>query len=396
MFYLFLREITTKTIALIFLGLVTTSSYFITLAIFPINSVQAPPFILFFIFSLYMFFKTKKPEYEFLLFFTLAMIFESEIAFGLFMLPGAFLTFALTRSIKPLTQSRKHINYGIAGFLIPIAPHILAELLRKFGQTRTLIHSLISPHLYNPRPFNIVVIERFQYFIDYYNRSFFNGSGLIGIVFLVTALLGLYIGFKKLSPEFRKTTIFISVTLVFTFILSLFYHDNFWSYYFEGMSYFFMFLLFVGFLGLQFHKNKFVQKIPLMLLTVVIIFTAQKVNAEMFHKSDAEKQGLIEQVNVVKYIYSQVGINDVCVRVYTPPVIPHTYNYLFNYYTQGTNRAIPTTRYVADECYYVFEKDFYQFRVDQFRKDHIPEGANMLDTHPISSSIWVEHWRFTR
>ena len=47
----------------------------------------------------------------------------------------------------------------------------------------------------------------------------------------------------------------------------------------------------------------------------------------------AEKSGDLITANLaLEYIYQNVGKNNFCLKVYTPPVIPYTYDYLISYY----------------------------------------------------------------
>ena len=106
------------------------------------------------------------------------------------------------------------------------------------------------------------------------------------------------------------------------------------------------------------------------------------------------------QVSVVEHIYKEAGVNDLCVRVYTPPVIPHTYDYLFSYYSQSKGFRSPSHDFIKNKCYFVMEKEQeginFKLRVVKWREENIPLNSTLIKKTQISDNVSVEVWQEKR
>jgi hypothetical protein len=102
--------------------------------------------------------------------------------------------------------------------------------------------------------------------------------------------------------------------------------------------------------------------------------------------------GLISQLRIVDFLYQKNKNKEFCLRIYTPPVIPYTYNYLFSYYSRVKHFNSPTTDYKDKRCWYIIEEDPYKFRIEKWRKENIPTSAKRVYNNKFNKSVEIELW----
>ena len=73
---------------------------FSMMSFFAISSVLTLPFVLLFFFSCFEYLKSKERKYLFLIFLSLGFILETEVPFGLFIIPAFLLSVVLSNEIK--------------------------------------------------------------------------------------------------------------------------------------------------------------------------------------------------------------------------------------------------------------------------------------------------------
>jgi hypothetical protein len=80
------------------------------------------------------------------------------------------------------------------------------------------------------------------------------------------------------------------------------------------------------------------------------------------------------QEAVTNYIWKNQNQNEeYCIRIYTPSVIPHTYNYLFS-----TQNMKPTSEWVKGACWFIVEADSYKKRRDDWLVVHEPKDKHTM------------------
>ena len=75
------------------------------------------------------------------------------------------------------------------------------------------------------------------------------------------------------------------------------------------------------------------------------------------------------------------------------PVIPYTYNYLLTITITLKIKVRPTVNYANNQCWYIIEDDNFKFRIDQYRKDHIPTTGKLIKKESIHKDVSLELWR---
>ena len=392
LFSIFLKKKFDMLVALVFASTIAVSPYFIAKSFFAINSVMTFPFILLFFFSSYAYLEEKKLRYLFLLFLSLGFIFEFEVAFGLMIIPAVCIAIILSRQLKSFFPHIKSAAVALVGLLIPFIPRGLFEIKNGFMEVKTLWHLLFDPKFFTPKTFEERLIERSRMFSDYYFALFPDYNQQLGIIVAVVVVLGIIVGYKKFSIIQRNFFKIIGCTFVLLFILSLFYRDSFWSNYYEGLSYFYALFIVIGMYGLLKAKLK-LPTVYIGAITLTALFMiVNDIKAPLATVTD----GYVVQKSVVESVYKLAGQNELCVRVYTPPVIPYTYDYLFSYYSQHKGVKHPSLDFVNGQCYFIVEKERgggYNERIVKWRRENTPKDATLEHQEEIYDTVALELWK---
>lgn len=399
LFTVFIKKYFNTLSALFFATLIVASPYFISTSFFAIGSVLTPPFILILFFSLYKFLEKKEGQYLFLLFLGLGFILETELPFGLFIIPSFFISVIFLKELKNFFSNIKSVIYALFGLIIPIIPRALFELKNNFLQLKTLFGFIIHPHIYNPKTFTQRIIERYNLFYDYYISLFPDKNIVLVLGAVLILVVGLIVGYKKFSLVKKRFAKLIFLTFFLLFVLSLFYRDNFWPNYYEGLPYFYSLFLALGVYGFQKKRFKgtFLNNIPLIYILIIIIFAIIILVKDTKAIRSPEITGMKTQITAVENIYKNVGANEFCVRIYTPPVIPYTYDYLFSYYSQRKGLKYPANDFINNQCYFIMEKEqegyLFQQRIVKWRAENTPKNAALIKKAPVNKSVTIELWK---
>lgn len=378
--------------SLIFALFVTGSSYFIMMSFFVISSVFTFPFILLFLYSAYLFLKTENNKYFFWLFLWIGFILEAELPTGLFTGIAFVLALLLLGKIK-LLFSKNGFKKSCLGFIIPIIPRMLFEITKGFPQSKTVLKFLLNPAFHSPKPYIEIFKDRLSLFNNYLVSSFPFDNSIFPYLIFVIFIAGIIIAFIKSDKKIRNFFIFSPLMIILFFLLSCLYKDSFWSNYYEGIGYYFILTFTFGLYGFSKLKNKLIKNLPLLIFIFFLLFNVLKFSKET-KNNQIVNDGLRKQLITVNRIYEiNKEKNDFCVRIYTPPVIPHTYNYLFDYFHNFKNKVRPTTNYINKQCWYIFEDDSFKFRIDQFRKEHIPTTGKLIKKEFVHKDVILELWQ---
>jgi len=371
-----------------FLMLVSISPYFIPLAFFASNNIIVPDLIIcLIILTFSLFDKKNSNKYLFLLLgLNLSFILEFEVAFGLFIIPAYLLSTLLFSSIRKRLFQLKNLILLFIGLFIPVIPRLLFEIKNHFLQSKTAIGFFTNPKLHNPKPFLIVLSDRLILFWDYFISIFYDKNILITIITTLLVIITIFVFRKKILKI--KTVLFLVFITALLFVFSLFYSDNFWANYYEGIQYIFLTLIVVAFYLLSKYKK---------LMAIFIIMILFIINILAFYKDIKYSKhpliGLKESEMTINYLASLVKKENYCLKIYTPPAIPFTYNYLINYQISKIGLKYPSVDPISNRCYYIIEKDDYLFRVNKWKEENIPVYAKLELRKIISDNVTVEIWK---
>jgi hypothetical protein len=393
LFFKFLKDNFNALTALTFLALCAASPYLIGLSFFVISSFPNLPLFLVLFYLTYKILKRPTHIHVFLIFLTLSLILETEVPTGLFLIPAYLLTIFISKNTKSFFNTSKKILFAALGFILPIIPRIISELKNDFLQIKNILN-LLKNLGGSEKTIYAVFLERMKLYVDYYYLGLFPDKNIVfPIIFFAVIILGIYFAFKK-GGLVKKYYFFTLLLFIFNFLLSLAYKNNFFANYEEGMTLFYVLFLSLSVYVLSRQSNKLVRFVPYGLLGL-ILFLGIHSFSEDFKSGKPKIDGMKVQVNAVEYIYKNVGKNDFCARVYTPPVIPHTYHYLFDYYSYKRGYKQPDYRFFDRYCWYIIESEPYAFRLEQWRKENIPSIARLSRKQKISEHLTIELWERT-
>jgi len=364
----------TNCIIAFFTGLfITFSPYFTFTSLFVGNNIMVLPSLLLFLITNYLLFKEKnnKIPLYFLNGLFLGFVAEFELSFGLFIIPTYIIAHLVFPQLRRVVINIKYITLTLCGLIIAFLPRALFELKNGFIQTKILLSFITKPKLYNPKPFNDILYDRTVLFIGYWKGIFPNDYWCYFIsVAIVVTLIYLFIKKKSIS-----TYIFFLIYLIIgLFLFSLTYKDNFWGNYYEGIQYSMVLLMVFIFsqLSIKQKKIKYIFFIVISLFLLTQLYSSVQSN-----EKKPVRDGLAVQEDVVNIILQKESIKkDFCVRIYTPPVITHTYNYLFMYNKLQGKINIPSTEWINGTCWFIVESDSYKKRRDNWLAIHEPKDKN--------------------
>lgn len=143
-------------------------------------------------------------------------------------------------------------------------------------------------------------------------------------------------------------------------------------------------------------RSKIITSIPFVIFILLLVIMGQKIYKELTNKNKISESGLRSHIQIFDYLYAHNKNQPFCVRIYTPPVIPYTYNYLFNYYQRVKKYPAVSTEYVDRHCWYIVEKEQdsggYNDRIIRWRSENISSSARLIKTKIMDSGTRVEYW----
>lgn len=314
---------------------------------------------------------------------------ETELSFGIFMAPAIITLIIMSKELRTFFAKKYHILALVMGLGIPFLPRLLFEVKNQFLQTKVLLGFFTKPKLYNPRSYFDVFYERTHLFNAYMEQSV--GTRMLFVAFAVSIMLiFIYVLYsrakKKTSASVESTNTMLvikqlSILLGGLFVFSLIYRDPFWGNYYEGIQAGFL-LLFVAVLAfMRANLYHLFKGLILVLCVYVLLMGKERLQATMYFK--ATVSGVALQSSVVDHIVTiQKKRNErvFCARVFTPPVIPHTYDYLWFYYYREGAVETPRYNYLNGRCWYIIEPEWkgFEFRQTKWKEQNIPLDAMFI------------------
>lgn len=373
--------------------LVAISPYFIYASVFVGNNIMALVAFSFFLLLNGIIF-LKKPASRLpilaLLGISLGLVAEFEVAFGLFLIPTFVITALIFPTLRKSFLSLKGFASFLVGFIIPFLPRLLFEVKNNFQQTKIIFDFLLKPKLYNPKSYYDVLIDRMSLFKGYYASIF--SSDPIKTLFTIILIAALILYFLSKEKKSREFLLFLFSVVGILFAFSTLYKDFFWSNYYEGIQYAYLLILATVF---SVTNKRFEPALTSAKIGIIgfLVLLALSQSIQNFVKKDQVIDGLKKQKIVVAAIQKMVGTNkNYCVRVYTPPVIPYTYDYLFLYDKMTHAGSQPSTEWVDNQCYFILEADSFKERKDKWVAENIPAEKSSrlkkIDVKDISIQLW--------
>lgn len=357
--------------------LIATSPYFIFTSIFVGNNIFVMPTLLIFILINYFLLKETHKKVSRLTFLSglfLGLIAEFELAFGIFLLPSYFLLLFLLKDFRQIFRNTKNSILFLIGLAIPFLPRLLFELKNNFSQTRIFFWNISHGSAQNANSYAEAMQDRINLFFGYYKSLFFNDTLLmIFTLLLIVFIIGIL---ENKVKKYSSSLLFLIPLLSFLFFFSVLYKDSFfWGNYFEGMQYIFLFLIAV-ILSTQFRIRSLLFSSFKLLFTLMLFISSILIFVKDVKTRSSISISLKSQLEIVNYIQkNEKNRQDYCVKVYTPPVIPHTYNYLFLYNKLSKKIETPKNEWTDRKCWYIVETDQNNERKTEWLEKNIPRKA---------------------
>ena len=231
--------------------------------------------------------------------------------------------------------------------------------------------------------------ERTQLFLKYYLQLISQEKFYLGALFFLFFIY-LFIKGRKNAKK-KNTLLFFSLLTVVIFLVSLINRNNFfWDYYLDGVQFIILFI-FILIFNLE-NRLQFVKNILLGTFIFIMLISFSKdlsnINIPLI--------GLRADDKIVRYFVEKSNNKYFCLRIYTPPVIPFTYYYLFSYYANHQKIKYPRQEFTNNQCYFIFDKESYQFRVDKWREQYIPKNSELNKIIKFENGTSVELWTLTK
>lgn len=378
---IFLKKEYGVLVSLLFGLFIAIAPYFNFMSLFVGNNSMVLPSLLIFLICNYYLFKNKKisPILLFITGFSLALTGEFELSFGIFLIPLYFIALLLFRSLRTTFLQKKGLFF-LFGLMSGFLPRILFELKNSFSQTKVLLSFLIHPKLYNnPAPYISRVSERWilfkQYYFEMFSERYFAYVFLISIIVIaIITVISVIRKKTKIQPVF----FFYTYLLGGLFFLATLYKDFFWKNYYEGIHYIFLFI-FISLIGQYVQKKYILIKRSILLSLLFGFYALGIVSARNTYIYKPPFDGLQVHESVVNYINkNQDQHQEYCLRIYTPSVIPHTYNYLFL-----ANKMKPSSEWVNGACWFIIEADSFKERRQTWLDINEPKDKNTVEIKKI-------------
>jgi len=370
--------------------LITTSSFSVFNSIFAVNNALALPAFLFLLMTFVMYFEgqhkitfLKSIQIPMLLLVGLFLGFvaEFEFAFGLLLIPTFLILSGIYLFKKILKINLKEYAFFFTGLVIPFVPRILFEVKNGFSQTKTLLSFVHNPQYFTPKTYDQIFFDRVAIFNSYFESIFM--SDWVKIIIILCLIICVIYRFYVKDFIFKKSLVFLIILGLALFIISTFYKDTFWSYYYEGIQYLFI-LIFGYILTFKKRKDHIILIIKSITLAALLILGLGKLISEF--RQQPIYDGIQVQNDIVEYIqsHSETNQENYCVKVYTPPVIPYTYNYLFLYNKISQNIPEPSDSWAENStCWLIVEYDENNERKQLWIDNTIPLDAGKIVEHQI-------------
>jgi len=273
---------------------------------------------------------------------------------------------------------------------MPMLPRIFFEIKNNFIQTKAFISNLISKKETHPLLFRAVFDERLKIFIQYWKDLFYENNLIISLMIFSLILYFYFFHKKSLTASAKRVFVYFLLFIIsLLFIFSLFYQGNFfYGYYFQGFQYFFLMILIISVYGMV--RNKKTVFFAYLLTLIFISINIFALIKDVSNQKDIPLLGLRADDQIVRYIYEKNSKRSFCLRIYTPPVIPYTYDYLLSYYSRVNHYQKPSgSNPVDNKCWYIVDKDDNNERVEKWRKDNIPANAEVLEKKIIDNGTLI-------
>lgn len=334
--YKFVKRSFGYKVSLLTLGIVGLSYNFVGLSRWLSNPSAIFLSIPLMLFSLQKIYYSEKPHFWYpVLALILGLNLQFEIASEIWFIPLMLLLWIFKLFPKP---TLKVFVVSFLVFFLTLAPQVLFDvrhdgLIRKsiienFGSTGPSFgydHQLFSTRL-------LLYLESFTDLVS--ENIFFTGVLAMILAFLPPLFIKNYL---------KKDQLIYYLFLVVPLLILLFYignHGNFYKYYLVGITPIFAIFLAKGMVE---SWNTPILKIAILIITITFLGKNIYLHYNFFRNdlSGESHISLGNQVRALNWIYQDANGRPFSMRIYVPPVIPYSYDYLLSWLQEKDSKYLP-------------------------------------------------------
>lgn len=389
----FIRKEVSLWLALCVLTIVSASPYFIYTSTFASNTILVLPSLLILMYGIYSSFKKLTYASVVCIGVGLGLLLESEVAFGILIMPAVLATYVVTQRKKLWPFPWKNALVLLAGYITATLPRVLFELKYSFMQSKVILNFSNRRVEIHPS-MQEIILDRIGHMNAYAHSLFQHDISFITWLVIACVVYGYFRGYTKLHQYEQRFIQFMSVLVITLFGVSLLYTKNpFYGYYYEGITCIFLLLIVYGLHALSKYNERQTLIVTICLMLIVGLQAGVMTYTSYLQKPTPE--GLHMHTVAISHVLDRVGKKKFCLRMYTPPAITYTYDYLLDEEVGQRGGVYPYDRYIDHSCWYYIESDANVQRRLDWMKKNIPDGAKQEYEYAISSNLLIQRWSYT-
>ncbi len=373
MLYFILKKYWNHTGAILAACFWAFSNYIIRSSRWFSNPSPLPFFVMLMIYCLIQIITHRKHSYLVWLSLLLGITLQLEAASAIFFIPTILVLFLYhlpkIKKVK-LTDWLK----SLAVFLILLLPQLAFEIKNNFKITRSFLSFLVGKtNSVSGKSFDIPNIPFLWQRLQNYYHYLFSKLDTNVTPYSLLLLLSFFLGLVLLLKKHRQNTVF-QILLFWTFIplfLLLFFVGNYgtlYDYYLTGFypSFFALFAM-----SITSWQNKFSKFLLIFMVGLIFFFgnVPYVVNYLSAGFDGPQHITLGNQKQSIEHICQLSLQGDYNLSIYVPPHVPHTYEYLLDWY-QEQGKCLPQTKETTSNLYILYEIDPNNpQRLEQWLKD---------------------------
>lgn len=274
---------------------------------------------------------------------------QFEIASEIWFIPAILL---LVFSISSIRPTKKTALISSAVFFATLLPQIVFDLIHDGIMRKAVIKHFADSQQASFAFSWSAIVERLGFYFQSFQKIYTPHHAQSFTLLLV------FVFFYLLRKKNRKKVNLLLFLIFIPLFILLFYQGNqgnFYSYYLIGL--FPLSAIFIAVVLDKLLGNKFLILIPLLFLTTFIYPNYIDLKNYLTAGIDGETHiSLGNQIQAIDWIYQDAKDKQFNVDVYVPPVLPHSYDYLFDWYGQKEYQALPSKEHLP-LLYTLYEVD---------------------------------------
>ncbi len=274
---------------------------------------------------------------------------QFEIASEIWFIPAILLLLLINSSIRP-TKKTALVSSGV--FFATLLPQIVFDLVHDGIMRKAVIKHFADSQQASFAFAWSKIIERLGFYFQSFQNIYTPRHAKSLTLFLV------FVFFYLLRKKNRKRVSLLTTLIFVPLLILLFYQGNqgnFYSYYLMGL--FPLSAILIAVVLDKLLSNKFLLLVPLLFLTTFIYPNYINLKNYLIAGVDGETHiSLGNQIQAIDWIYQDAEDKKFNLDVYVPPVLPHSYDYLFEWYGQKEYQKLPSKEQIP-LLYTLYEVD---------------------------------------